>query len=224
MDLKLKYPLPENVESHSIEITRTARWFHIGVLPSECQEIVILLHGYGQHPSYMLSGLHSLEKAGRSICAPEGLSRFYVRGANGRVGASWMTRDDRQQEIKDHISYLNTWLQSLKLSKNRHITLVGFSQGVATAARWIASGVEIDKVVFLSGTLPPEWKLKKPQISERIDEIHIVRPLHDEFYSETEHHQALDTLKSQDVVVKSHEPEGTHKINAQILNRILTAS
>lgn len=222
MDPKLKYPLPEGIECHTIKVTRTARWFNIGAAVSDCDEIVIILHGYGQHPSYMLSGIRDLEKPRRSICAPEGLSRFYVRGSNGRVGASWMTRDVRNQEINDHISYLNKWLQSLDIKRKTHITLVGFSQGVATAARWMASGIEIDRVIFLSGTLPPEWEVEKPKISSRINEIHIVRPSQDEFYSKTEHNKSLELLNYCGSMVKSHEPEGTHKINVDLLMQLLS--
>ena len=142
LDPKLKYPLPENVSAHSIEIKRSARWFHIGESPKNSNEIIIVLHGYGQHPSYMLNSLESLKAPGRCVCAPEGLSKFYIRGTNGRVGASWMTSDDRKQEIKDHIAFLTFWFKSLEIPQSTPVTLIGFSQGVATAARWIAQGAE----------------------------------------------------------------------------------
>jgi hypothetical protein len=44
---------------------------------------------------------------GRIIIAPEGLSRFYRKGFSGDVVASWMTKDDRLDDMEDYVRYLN---------------------------------------------------------------------------------------------------------------------
>ena len=49
----------------------------------------------------------ALEDESRVLVAPEGLSRFYVNATHGLVGASWMTREDRQHEIDDYVGYLD---------------------------------------------------------------------------------------------------------------------
>ena len=221
LDPKLKYPLPENVKSHTLEVTRSARWFHIGESPKNSNEIIVILHGYGQHPSYMLNSLQSLEAPGRCICAPEGLSKFYLRGTNGRVGASWMTRDNRQQEITDQIAYLTFWLKSLELSETTPVTLIGFSQGVATAARWSAHSAEIDTLIFASGQLPPEWATSPPNLSDRLKKIHVIRPTNDEYYTQDAFKADSNLLNPFGLDLNLHEPEGTHTLNAAILNKIL---
>ena len=206
---------------HSIEISKKARWFHIGEIPQEGKEVIIVLHGYGQHPAYMLSGLRILEHEGRSICAPEGLSRFYVKGFHGKVGASWMTRDDRASEINDQLAYLNKWWNSLNIDETISVTLIGFSQGVATAARWLGNGMKVDKVIFSSGTLPTEWTHNKPLLDKRINEIHIIRPQDDEFYLLDIHEKEVEKLREFGFNVLTHKPNGTHKLNAAVLNEIL---
>lgn len=221
LDPKLKYQLPENVEAHSIEIKRSARWFHIGEYPKNSSEIIIVLHGYGQHPSYMLNSLESLKAPGRCVCAPEGLSKFYIRGTNGRVGASWMTSDDRNQEIKDHIAFLTFWFKSLEIPQSTPVTLIGFSQGVATAARWIAQGAKMNTLIFSSGKLPPEWIDSPPNFSDRLKDIHIIRPLNDEYYTQDSFKLDLNALNQLDLNVYPHEPEGTHKLNSTLLGDIL---
>lgn len=221
MDPRLKYPIPDNVEAHSIEIKRSARWFHIGELPNNCSEIIIVLHGYGQHPSYMLNGLQTLIAPGRCICAPEGLSRFYIHGMKGRIGASWMTRDDREQEIKDYLAYLTYWFKSINIPKSTPVTLIGFSQGVCTAARWVANGAKINTLMFSSGTLPLEWSISTPNLSSSLKEIHIIRPKNDEFYTLNVFKEDLSTLKKMDFPIEIHEPEGTHTLNPKLLCEIL---
>jgi predicted esterase len=221
MDPRLKYPLPENIVEHSIEISRKARWFHVGEVPQDGKEVIIVLHGYGQHPAYMLNGLRELEREGRSICAPEGLSRFYVEGFDGKIGASWMTRDDRENEMNDYLSYLNKWWSSLHIDEAVSVTLIGFSQGVATAARWLSDGMKVDKVIFSSGTLPVEWNQQKPRLDKRISEIHIVRPKEDEYYSLDVHEKEVEGLRKFGFNVMSHKPNGTHKLSSAVINEIL---
>ena len=44
--------------------------------------------------------------AARLLIAPEGLSRFYHEDHES-IGASWMTREERLEEIKDYLMYLD---------------------------------------------------------------------------------------------------------------------
>ena len=48
-----------------------------------------------------------------TIIAPEGLSRFYKNGFYGEVVSSWMTKEDRLNEINDYILYLDTLIEEL---------------------------------------------------------------------------------------------------------------
>ena len=130
----------------------------------------------------MLESLKPLERLGLSILAPEGLSRFYIKGTDGRVGASWMTRDERLSDIEDQIYYLNHWWAGLNPKPDAKIIVVGFSQGVATRSRWLASGFQANSVILHSGTIPPEWD-EKPGFSSKISNWILIRGLDDSIYS-----------------------------------------
>src|SRR5207237_799567 len=77
---------------------------------------------------------HVLPPEARGCCvvAPEGRPRFYLTESptERRVGASWMTREDRLHEIDDYVRYLDAVHVDLKLPNTR-ITALGFSQGSA---------------------------------------------------------------------------------------------
>ena len=132
-----------------------------------------------------------------------------------------MTRDDRASEINDHLTYLNKWWSSLDIDESVSVTLIGFSQGVATAARWLDDGMKVDKVIFSSGTLPAEWNQLKPRLDKRISEIHIVRPKDDEYYSLDIHEKEVEGLRELGLNVISHKPNGTHKLSYSVINEIL---
>jgi predicted esterase len=127
----------------------------------------VVLHGYGQLAARFLAWFAPLDDGTRLVVAPEGLSRFYLdpiaerRGqTTPRVGATWMTREDREHEIEDYVAYL----EQLSAEIRRHlagagprIVVLGFSQGTATMCRWLAaSELRADQVVLWAGGVPPE--------------------------------------------------------------------
>ena len=97
-----------------------------------------------------------------TIIAAEGLHRFYLEGTRGRVGASWMTNENRENDIQNYLAYLNQMHQDISAEKDwKEITVLGFSQGVATAFRWIAEGgISPVKFIICSGLVPPDVDLQ----------------------------------------------------------------
>jgi alpha-beta hydrolase superfamily lysophospholipase len=152
------------VVERRIRVVRTARYQVLGD-PSSAEEVWFVVHGYGQLARPFLRWFEALPGAGatRAVVAPEGLSRFYVEdrvGPHGwetRVGASWMTREDRASEIADYVAYLDAVAVEAggpgggaaggpvagpaggPVADPRRVVL-GFSQGAETASRWAVLG------------------------------------------------------------------------------------
>lgn len=149
--------IERTVVEHHITVPRTARYHALGDAAT-ASEMWIVLHGYGHLARYFLRKFEGLEE-GRLIVAPEGLSRFYLDDGHTRVGATWMTREDRELEIADQLTYLDQLTEHLRAGSRADIRLnvLGFSQGVATACRWAAIGrTAIPRLVLWGGTLPPD--------------------------------------------------------------------
>jgi len=126
--------------------------------PASAKHIWIVLHGYDQLARYFLRPFEGLE-TDRLIAAPEGLSRFYSDIAHTRVGATWMTREDRDHEIMDQTAYLDRLADHLQqqCQPGTPLSVLGFSQGVVTACRWaLSSKVTMERLVLWGGTIPPE--------------------------------------------------------------------
>ena len=87
------------MQERFIRVPRTARYHVLGD-PATARMVWVLLHGYGQLARFFLNKFEGLED-GLLIAAPEGLSRFYLDAQHQRVGATWMTREDREHEIGD---------------------------------------------------------------------------------------------------------------------------
>lgn len=129
------------MERH-LTIARTARYHHLGELSANTRRVWFVCHGYGQLAAYFIRHFAFLAEADPHtvIIAPEGLSLFYLHGTSGRVGASWMTRDDRLHEIQDHVNFLNQLAEKAldECLPDVQVTVLGFSQGTATVSRWLA--------------------------------------------------------------------------------------
>lgn len=141
-------------ENH-LSVVRTARYCTIGEWNANTRHVWFVLHGYGQLAQYFIRKFEALNDGQTFIVAPEALSRFYLSEFAGRVGASWMTRDDRLAEIDDYVAYLNQLYDTVKGDNNAddvQVHLLGFSQGTATAARWLANRhLKCDRLVLWAG-------------------------------------------------------------------------
>ncbi|MDX2063577.1 MAG: phospholipase [Bacteroidia bacterium] len=147
---------------HTCTVPRTARYYTLGALGPATREVWFVLHGYGQLARYFLQRFEPIADESRLIVAPEGASRFYLDVPSyTRVGASWMTRDDREHDIADQQQYLNAvYSQVLPqgLPTGVRLVVLGFSQGTATAWRWVcaAPALPVSALVLWAGSIPLE--------------------------------------------------------------------
>jgi predicted esterase len=147
------------MKEHHIIIHKTARYYTLGELSQHTRHVWFVLHGFGQMAKTFLQNFEPLQNNQTLFIAPEALNHFYLKGAGGNVGATWMTKEDRLNEIKDYINYLNDLYEEFNLEQypETNITALGFSQGASTVTRWVnATPHRIDNVIVYAGEVAPE--------------------------------------------------------------------
>ncbi|RZK99340.1 MAG: phospholipase [Hymenobacter sp.] len=151
------------MEQH-LTVARTARYQQLGEPSAATRQLWLVAHGYGQLAAYFIRHFRSvqaLDPMGTVIVAPEALSRFYLSGTSGRVGASWMTSADRLAEIADQTAYLDALLAHLLADcpPDVRVTVLGFSQGTATVSRWLTASAgrwRPHRLILWAGNFPAD--------------------------------------------------------------------
>ena len=164
--------------SHTLTVSRTARWWSLDPDPDVAHGgNLYVLHGYGQLAEYFIRKFEPQRAAGWRVVAPEGAHRFYLQGTEGRVGASWMTREARLDDIADYVQSLDALRDTLDPERSGPQVLLGFSQGVATALRWAALGrhgaSSWDGLLAHSGVIPPDLHAMKGELTHAPD-LHLL--------------------------------------------------
>jgi len=211
---------------HHISVTRTARYWTSGNA-EDPEEVWFVLHGYKQLARRFLRRFEPIDNGRRLIVAPEGLSRFYVGRESGRhgqdsvVGATWMTREDREHEIRDYVGYLDRLagevVEELTDPPPRTVVL-GFSQGVATATRWAVHGnTRASQLILWGDFTPPELDTTRAaEVLTTVDVV-MVRGQEDRALSETLAMEEAARLAGASIAYRTLEYSGGHDIDQAAL-------
>jgi predicted esterase len=213
------------VEEHHITVPRSARYHLLGD-PTQASAIWIVLHGYGQLARYFLRHFEGLHE-GLLIAAPEGLSRYYTDDGHTRVGATWMTREDREQEIADHVNYLDLLADELlrRVGRPLPIHVLGFSQGVATAARWTTRGrTRADLLVLWGGQLPPDLQPGSMRTHWGATRICLVHGNTDELVPSAAVETAAQRMHAEGLTSTVIRYDGGHALDRLVLGRLIRAA
>ena len=149
------------MQENHIDIRKSARYYTVGTLNENTKEVWFVIHGYAQLAKDILKKFETINNDQIFFIAPEGLNKFYSRGFAGNPVASWMSSEDRMNEIKDYCNYLNQLFLSFELDKKPQIriNILGFSQGVTTASRWIeSSDYNYHHFVLYAGDIAKEFQ------------------------------------------------------------------
>ena len=210
------------MQERFIRVPRTARYHVLGD-PATARMVWVVLHGFGQLARFFLNKFEGLEE-GLLIAAPEGLSRFYLDEQHQRVGATWMTREDREHEIGDQLSYLDALAASLLdgCPQATGLGVLGFSQGVATACRWTALGkANAQHLVLWGGSMPPD--LDHGLMRQRWGDmqVHLVQGEKDELVPEQVVSANAAILQRAQVEHAVHHHAGGHALDPVLLGRLM---
>lgn len=186
-------------------------------------EIIIALHGYGQLAEFFLKKLEPLFREDRLVIVPEATNYTYQKGFSGRVGANWMTSHERETAIENNNNYLNEILESIlmKYSKKPSVKVVGFSQGAATATRWVSQlSDKVDKLVLWSGGFAHDLNVSQAGEKLKNTDVIVVFGNDDQMLTPESIEKQDEFIKTLPFEVRKLEFNGGHDIDLPLMRSI----
>jgi predicted esterase len=226
--------MPELTPIH-ISVARTARYYQIGAVNPLVRDVWIACHGFSQLAADFAVPFQPLADDSRLIVVPEGLSRFYLdtrpgHSAASKVGALWLTREDREAEIADIVGYLDTLYERILGELASHgvdrdrigVHALGFSQGGPAVSRWAARGsAVVDQLVPWAHAIPQDVNLRalaerRPGL--RIDMVYGTR---DRFIGEDAVEEQRAVLEASGIPFRLRSFNGGHSLNLLMLRELM---
>ena len=220
-----------------IAAVKTARYVVLGPEDGPVNEVWVACHGYGQLATYFGRHFRGALRPGRLVVVPEALSRFYVteggQRIGERVGASWMTREDRETEIADITRYLDDVFVAACARADadpRTVALggVGFSQGTATLVRWLAHSPLVQsratragRVVLWGGALPHDLDLAEHADWLGAARLHLVAGDRDGFATPGRIVKEERRLAAAGVAYDTTSFSGGHRLDDRLLAEVM---
>ncbi|WP_048921232.1 alpha/beta hydrolase [Rufibacter radiotolerans] len=207
---------------HTLQVPRTAHLHQLGSLSAETKHLWVVCHGYGQLARYFIRHFEGVADAQTVVIAPEALSRFYLNGFSGRVGATWMTKEERLSEIEDYIAYLNMVRQTA-MAKAPEATLhvLGFSQGAATVCRWLAqANWPVAELILWAGVFPEDMELATVEHTLAHTKLTYVYGLQDKMVTPERLQEQLAKIAKAGLQPNLITFQGIHELNAQVLRQL----
>jgi predicted esterase len=213
------------MQEKELSFSFSARYFKLAPTDGVTQQVWFVLHGYGQLAQYFIKNFQSLADRGITVIAPEALSRFYLedvqsrtRTGNNRVGATWMTRENRLTDIRNYITFLNGVYSKEITEPLVPITILGFSQGAATASRWVIDGkIHFDRLVLWAGVFPPDMNFEAGKEILQNKKVVLAYGTKDPFLNDERFTEMKTLSQSLNITADTVTFDGAHEINQPAL-------
>lgn len=208
----------------TVQFEFTSHYWLSHLVNREETEILMAFHGYGQLAEFFLKKMEPVFNNQRLIVVPEANNYAYLEGFSGRVGANWMTKHERETAIRNNHNYLDELLSTLmlKYSKPPKLKVLGFSQGAATASRWVSSlGYEVDTLILWGGGFAHDLIIDKKKAKFQNTKTYIALGTRDEFVTEASLQKQEEMLNSMKINVEKRYYDGGHDLNLPLLKELL---
>ena len=218
------------MEQQELAFNCRARYYKSGALTPATRQVWFVLHGYGQLAQYFIQKFKALEAHNICVIAPEALSRFYLedvtsrmQSGNNRVGATWMTKENRLMDINNYIAYLDAlYHQEIPAGIDIPVTMLGFSQGSATVSRWVTHGnVNFQRLILWAGVFPPDMNFKESSSILKDKETYLVYGKSDPFINDTRFAEMKSVSSTLGIEPTLIEFEGKHDIDTSTLLKFI---
>ncbi|WP_310991763.1 alpha/beta hydrolase [Aequorivita marina] len=195
----------------------------LNTLSEKTKNVWLVFHGMGYLSKYFINYFSELNTDENYIIAPQAPSKYYQDKKFKHVGASWLTRENTTAETENILNYIDAVYNEELSGNTPNLIVLGYSQGVSIAARWVARHkIQCNKLILHSGAIPKELKPKDFEFLNTSTQVIYLYGNKDQYVTEARKTEAeLNGSKLFKDRLTVQVFEGVHEVNKDF---ILTVS
>jgi len=187
---------------------------------SKTKTVWLVFHGIGYLSKYFLKYFKHLNPEENYIIAPQAQSKYYLNGEYRHVGASWLTRENLEEGIENTLNYLDKVFEAENLSQVENLNILGYSQGVSVATRFVARRkIQCKNLIMHSGKLPQELDVNDFKFLDKTN-FSFIYGTEDEYLKSgivKVEKDRLHEIFSENLEI--HTFKGGHEVNTELISK-----
>lgn len=211
------------MKSSSVNYDHTSSYVTLNELTQQTEYIWLVFHGMGYLSKYFIQYFNTLPTEQNYIIAPQAPSKYYQDSQFRRIGACWLTREETQLEMSNILNYIEAIYQKEIQFKNKKLVIMGYSQGVSIACRWMAhQKINASALILHSGSIPIELDSNDFSFLTKDTSIHLLYGEEDPYISPEKWRQQIE--KADELFClgyQVHSFKGVHEVHVPSLIQIL---
>ncbi len=202
-----------------VTYTATNTYHTLNELTEKTKNVWMVFHGMGYLSKYFINYFSELNAEENFIIAPQAPSKYYQGNDFKHVGASWLTRENTQLETQNILKYIDAIYVKELAETTANLIVMGYSQGVSIATRWVASRkVQCDKLILHSGGIPNELQPNDFEFLKKDAEVIYLYGNKDQYITEArETEEKLKGTKLFQDRLNIEVFDGIHEVNRELL-------
>ncbi|MBU2929780.1 alpha/beta hydrolase [Winogradskyella psychrotolerans] len=210
------------LQEKEITYTATNSYSTLNTFTERTKTIWLVCHGMGYLSRYFLRYFDKLNAEGNYIIAPQAPSKFYIQ-PKMHVGANWLTKVDTEAGTESIINYFDAVLKVEKIPDNINFIVLGYSQGVSVALRYLAKRqLPCNQLVIHSGGIPKELTSKDFEYLPNETAVKLIYGTEDEYLDEARIQHETARAKALFHSRVSIIPfKGKHVVNVDLINALV---
>ena len=213
-----------NSTEKEISYKSTNSYSTLNSLTEATKNVWFVCHGMSYLSRYFLKYFKDLNPEENYIIAPQAQSKYYIPPAFKHVGASWLTKENTLKETDNVMRYFNAVLEAENIPGNKNIIVLGYSQGVSVAMRYVARNqLKCSQLILHSGGIPKELVANDFKFLDRHSKIIMIYGNQDEYLNEERiiiETQRIKELFGDKATIIPFE--GKHIVNVELINGLVS--
>lgn len=208
-----------------VSYTTTNTYDTLNTFSPKTKNVWLVFHGMGYLSRYFIHHFAQLDDTENFIIAPQAPSKYYQGKNFKHVGASWLTRENTVLETENVLAYVDQVFKTEKIDSAPNLIVLGYSQGVSIATRWLSSRkIKCNHLVLHSGGIPKELTKASFKYMPSSTVVTYLYGSKDQYINEARITE--EKIKGDDLFGKRLQIEvfnGVHEVNKEFLLQLSNA-